>query len=353
MDSENPPGGLCTSMSPVSSSTTPSTSATSPAQMKNERGDTVSPRDVAASPRGGDLMAEASTVSPPREITWKSISKERAKLAEKEASALEKTGRKSKEEEVGPSVPTRTVSLFDNMAAQKAAANDGSHLEPETKTVGVTTSHTDGSGMSRLPPRRNTVGSRPIRSIAAPLIPLKSKLAKPKGAPPPLPQASSAIPASSVDQKSGLPITSTKMSFPVPSSSSRSRSYPANRMVAGGRISGEGRNSPKSCKGLLQVRASSSDQKPKKNIKTKTTELPIRATNSTAESKKANPPNPLNHDYAVLEPPSDHDYAILDPEYHEEFYGKGILCICVCFCWFVGLLKELDIWFDLVKFMLM
>ena len=341
VDSEDPPGGLCTSMSPVSSSTTPSTSAASPAQMKMERADTLSPREL-ASPRGGNF-AEALNVSPPREMTWKSLSKERAKLAEKDASALEKTSRRrSGEEEQGPSVPTRTVSLSDNMATQKAVASSGCHLESETKTVGATTSHIDGSGMSRIRPRRNTVGSRPIRVVAAPPIPPKFKPTKPKAPPPPLPQASSATPASrgSGDQKSGIPVSNTKSSFPAPASSSHLRLFPANRVTAKGRTSGEGRNSLKSSRSPLQSTRASSDQRSKKDKPRTATGLPVRATNSTVD-KKVSPPNALHHDYAVLEAPSDHDYAILDPEYHEEFYGEGCWCVCVCVYLFVVGTKQI------------
>lgn len=46
---------------------------------------------------------------------------------------------------------------------------------------------------------------------------------------------------------------------------------------------------------------------------------PASTTSLTSEGKRG---KPVNHDYAILEPPPDHDYAILDPEYHQEFFGK-------------------------------
>ena len=47
-------------------------------------------------------------------------------------------------------------------------------------------------------------------------------------------------------------------------------------------------------------------------------------------SAAENPVNPVNHDYATLEPPAYHDYATLDPEYHDDFFGENCIHNNLC-----------------------
>ncbi len=306
VDGEDSSGGLCVSMSPVSSATSPSTSAASPAPLaKLERSGTHSPRDATVSPVGKVVhKIDAPSSKEVRTIP---------KVPQKGLKEKEKSEKDSKVEgqEVIPSVPARTVSLTDNMASKKGAVSGLLQLEPETKTIGASTSYTDGGAISRIGPRRNTVGARPLNNTAPPLPP-KSKPVKPPAPPPP--DADDDV-QQQTDVKPEGPVNAGKFGY---SSSAISRSHLSRFNNGSKSIS---RIKPPNSKSPVQTR-SSSDQRPKRDKPKGNREVPTTAvTSRTVTSRKAEPPNPLNHDYAVLEQPLDHDYAILDPEYHEEFYG--------------------------------